>query len=205
MHDYGLVSIGSHTGVWLKEELKKFNKKKNILIEPVPYNIVKLKEVTKGLDNIVIEESAIGDRNELVSFYHIKRNSIDKLKKHWASGIGSFNKSHLLNHRNKRFLISEDDVEEIKINCISFENLKKKYAIKSIEKLMLDVEGAEFKILDSLNFTTIKINEIFFEKKHFDGYMKQGEKFIKIKKKLESYNYVLKDVDRENILATLVK
>ena len=70
---------------------------------------------------------------------------------------------------------------------------------------MLDVEGAEFKILDSLNFTTIKINEIFFEKKHFDGYMKQGEKFIKIKKKLESYNYVLKDVDRENILATLVK
>ena len=205
MHDYGLVSIGSHTGVWLKEELKKFNKKKNILIEPVPYNIVKLKEVTKRLDNIVIEESAIGDRNELVSFYHIKRNSIDKLKKHWASGIGSFNKSHLLNHRNKRFLISEDDVEEIKINCISFENLKKKYAIKSIEKLMLDVEGAEFKILDSLNFTTIKINEIFFEKKHFDGYMKQGEKFIKIKKKLESYNYVLKDVDRENILATLVK
>ena len=199
MQDYGLVSIGSHTGVWLNEELKKFNKKKNILIEPVPYNIVKLKEVTKGLDNIVIEESAIGDRNELVSFYHIKRNSIDKLKKHWASGIGSFNKSHLLNHRNKRFLISEDDVEEIKINCISFENLKKKYAIKSIEKLMLDVEGAEFKILDSLNFTTIKINEIFFEKKHFDGYMKQGEKFIKIKKKLESYNYVLKDVDRENI------
>ena len=205
MQDYGLVSIGSHTGVWLNEELKKFNKKKNILIEPVPYNIVKLKEVTKGLDNIVIEESAIGDRNELVSFYHIKRNSIDKLKKHWASGIGSFNKSHLLNHRNKRFLISEDDVEEIKINCISFENLKKKYAIKSIEKLMLDVEGAEFKILDSLNFTTIKINEIFFEKKHFDGYMKQGEKFTKVKKKLESYNYVLKDVDGENISATLVK
>ena len=205
MHDYGLVSIGSHTGVWLKEELKKFNKKKNILIEPVPYNIVELKDTTKEFDNIIIEESAISDRDELVSFYHIKRNSIDKLKKHWASGIGSFNKSHLLNHRNKRFLISEDDIEEIKINCISFENLKKKYTIKSIEKLMLDVEGAEFKILDSLNFTTIKINEIFFEKKHFDGYMKQGEKFIKIKKKLESYNYVLKDVDRENILATLVK
>ena len=76
MQDYGLVSIGSHTGVWLNEELKKFNKKKNILIEPVPYNIVKLKEVTRGLDNIVIEESAISDRNELVSFYHIKRNSI---------------------------------------------------------------------------------------------------------------------------------
>ena len=205
MQDYGLVSIGSHTGVWLKEELKRFDNKKNILIEPVPYNIVELKDTIKEFDNIILEESAISDRDELVSFYHIKRNSIGKLKKHWASGIGSFNKSHLLNHRNKRFLISEDDIEEIKINCISFENLKKKYTIKSIEKLMLDVEGAEFKILDSLNFTTIKINEIFFEKKHFDGYMKQGEKFTKVKKKLESYNYVLKDVDGENISATLVK
>ena len=47
--------------------------------------------------------------------------------------------------------------------------------------------------------------KFFLKKKHFDGYMKQGEKFTKVKKKLESYNYVLKDVDRENILATLVK
>lgn len=205
MQDYGLVSIGSHTGVWLKEELKRFDNKKNILIEPVPYNIVELKDTIKEFDNIILEESAISDRDELVSFYHIKRNSIGKLKKHWASGIGSFNKSHLLNHRNKRFLISEDDIEEININCISFESLKKKYTIKSIEKLMLDVEGAEFKILNSLNLKTIKINEIFFEKKHFDGYMKQGEKFIKIKKKLESYNYNIKDVDEENISATLAK
>ena len=205
MHDYGLVSIGSHTGVWLKEELKKFNKKKNILIEPVPYNIVELKDTTKEFDNIIIEESAISDRDELVSFYHIKRNSIDKLKKHWASGIGSFDKSHLLNHRNKRFLISEDDIEEIKINCISFENLKKKYTIKSIEKLMLDVEGAEFKILDSIDLTKINIKQIFFEKKHFDGYMKQGEKYEKIKKKFEDCNYNLIDIDKENVLATLVK
>ena len=47
MQEYGLVSIGSHTGFWLKEELKKFSSKKNILIEPVPYNIVELKENIK--------------------------------------------------------------------------------------------------------------------------------------------------------------
>ena len=43
MHQrYGLVSIGSHTGIWLQDELKKFNSEKNILIEPVPYNITQL-------------------------------------------------------------------------------------------------------------------------------------------------------------------
>ena len=205
MQDYGLVSIGSHTGIWLKEELKNYNIHKNILIEPVPYNIAELKKNIKEYKNIIIEESAVSNKDETVPFYHLKKNSINKLKKHWATGIGSFDKSHLLNHRNKRFLITEDDIEKINIDCISFENLINKYSIESIEKLMLDVEGAEFKILDSLNFKKTKIKQILFEKKHFDGYMKQGEKFIKIKKKLESHNYILQDIDEENILAKLEK
>jgi len=205
MQDYGLVSIGSHTGIWLKEELKNYSIHKNILIEPVPYNIAELKENIKEYKNIIIEESAVSDKDETVPFYHLKKNSINKLKKHWATGIGSFDKSHLLNHRNKRFLITEDDIEKINIDCISFENLINKYSIESIEKLMLDVEGAEFKILDSLNFKKTKIKQILFEKKHFDGYMKQGEKFMKIKKKLESHNYILQDIDEENILAKLEK
>jgi hypothetical protein len=35
--------------------------------------------------------------------------------------------------------------------------------------------------------------------------MKQGEKYEKIKKKLEESNYAIEDVDKENILATLMK
>ena len=133
----------------------------------------------------------------------MKKDSIDKLKKHWATGIGSFDKTHLLNHRSKRFLITEEHIEETKVNCISFESLKKKYDIQSIDKLMIDVEGAEFRILNSINFKEIVIKEILFEKKHFDGYMKQSEKFQIIKQKLEANNFTLKDIDEENILATL--
>ena len=203
MQDYGLVSIGSHTGIWLQEELKNFNLKKNILIEPVPYNIDQLKENTKKFTNTIIEKSAISDKDEIVSFFHLKEDSIDKLKKHWATGIGSFDKAHLLNHRSKRFLITEEHIEEIKVNSISFESLKKKYNIESIDKLMIDVEGAEFRILNSINFKEIVIKEILFEKKHFDGYMKQSEKFKMIKQKLEANNFTLKDIDEENILATL--
>ena len=203
MKSYGLVSIGSHTGIWLQEELKNFSSKENIFIEPVPYNFNQLEKNTKKFANVIIEKSAVSDKNEIVSFFHLKKESIDKLKKHWATGIGSFDKSHLLNHRSKRFLITDGDIEEIKVNCISFDSLKKKYDIKSIDKLMIDVEGSEFKILNSINFNDTKIKEILFEKKHFDGYMKQGEKFKQIKQKLETHNYTLKDIDEENILATL--
>ena len=203
MQHYGLVSLGSHTGAWLQNEFEKFKNTKNILVEPVPYNLKELKQRIFKYKNIIIEESAVSDKDEKVSFYYVKRNSIDKLKKHWSSGIGSFDKSHLLNHRSKRFLISETDIEEITINCLSFSSLVKKYAIKSIQKLMLDIEGAEYKVLNTIDYKKIKINEIFFEKKHFDGFIKQGEKFNLIKSKLETNNYTLKDLDKENILATL--
>ena len=72
MQDYGLVSIGSHTGIWLKEELKNYSIHKNILIEPVPYNIAELKENIKEYKNIIIEESAVSDKDETVPFYHLK-------------------------------------------------------------------------------------------------------------------------------------
>tara|TARA_B100000674_G_scaffold493750_1_gene516741 strand:- start:602 stop:1225 length:624 start_codon:yes stop_codon:yes gene_type:complete len=203
MQGIGLLSIGSHTGIWLQDELKKFSNKKNILIEPVPYNIDQLKENTKKFKDVVIEKCAVSDRDETISFFYLKKDSIHKLKKHWASGIGSFDKSHLLNHRSKRFLITDEHIEETKVNCISFETLKKKYAIKSIDKLIIDAEGAEFKILNSINYNEIEIKNILFEKKHFDGYMKQSEKLNNIKQKLEANHYILRDIDEENILATL--
>ena len=68
---------------------------------------------------------------------------------------------------------------------------------------MIDAEGAEFKILNSINFSDIEIKEIFFEKKHFDGYMCQGKKFEEIKEKLRYHKYFLEDVDDENIKAYL--
>ena len=107
---------------------------------------------------------AISNKDEKVPFYYIKKSSIDKLKKHWASGIGSFDKNHILNHRSKRFLVDENDIESTNINCLSFDSLIKKYSINSIEKLMLDVEGAEYKILKSIDFRSVKIKEIFLKK-----------------------------------------
>ena len=203
MHEYGLVSIGSHTGFWLQSELEKFKNKKNILIEPVPYNLTELKENIKKYNNIIIEESAISDKDEKIPFYFIKRDSIGKLKKHWASGIGSFNKLHILNHRTKRFLVSESDIETIDIQCLSFISLVSKYSIKKIDRLMLDVEGAEYKILKSINLKSVIIKEIFFEKKHFDGHLKEGIKLEEIKNKFLNNNYILEEVDDENMLAKL--
>ena len=121
--------------------------------------------------------------------------------KHWASGIGSFNKNHILNHKSKRFKIENDDIIEMKMDFITFKNMIDVFSIKSINRLQIDVEGAEYEILNSIDYKDIMINSILFESKHFDGTFKEGNKLAEIKKRLTNEGYTLSQIDNENILA----
>ena len=201
MKKFGLVVIGAHFGVWLNDVINKYKDQNIILVEPVPYNYNKLKENFKNYKNIHICTNAIFSENKLRKFYYVKENSILKLGKHWASGIGSFSKNHILEHKSKRFKVEQEDIEEIEVKFITFDDLVRNYSIESIDKLQIDVEGAEYEILNSINYKKININSLQFESKHFDGTFKEGEKLEIIKKKLILEGYKLNQIDKENILA----
>ena len=66
---------------------------------------------------------------------------------------------------------------------------------------MMDVEGAEYKILKSINYNEVDISQIIFEKKHFDGSFSEGKKLGEIKNILITNGYYISDIDKENILA----
>ena len=156
MSNFGLVVIGAHSGIWLTSLFEEYQNQNILLVEPVPYNISLLKESTSKYKNINIEIAAVSEKNLIKKFYYVKPDAIKKLGKHWASGIGSFDKQHILNHKNKRFLISDSDIEEVNIQYLTFSDLIKKYSISSIDLLQIDVEGAEFEILSSINFKKLK-------------------------------------------------
>ena len=201
MDNFGLVIIGAHSGVWLTQLFEKYQNQNILLVEPVPYNITLLKENTAKYKNINIETSAVSEKDQIKKFYYVKPDAVKKLGKHWASGIGSFDKQHILNHKYKRFMVSDSDIEQIDIQYLAFSNLIEKYSISSIDLLQIDVEGAEFEILNSINFEKIEIKKIIFEFKHFDGTFKEGPKLKSIKEMLIKFNYQLKEIDKENILA----
>ena len=202
MQDFGLVVIGAHSGLYLKDLVDEYEGSNILLVEPVPYNYEILDSEYKDDPKIIICKNAIIDKSKKDFFYYVKKESINKLGKHWASQIGSFDKNHILNHKNKRFDIKEDDIETIQIEFITFDDLIQKYSIKSIDKLQLDVEGAEYKIMNSINFQKIEINKILFESKHFDGTFIEGKKLREIEEKLKSNGYKLHQIDKENILAS---
>ena len=201
MNNFGLVVIGAHSGIWLKSLFEEHQNQNILLVEHVPYNIDLLKVNTAKYNNITIEISAVSEKNEIKKFYYVKPDAVKKLGKQWASGIGSFDKQHILNHKNKRFLVSDPDIEEVNIQYLTFSDLIEKYSISSIDLLQIDVEGAEFQILNSINFEKIEIKKIIFEFKHFDGTFEEGPKLKSIKEKLIKFNYQLKEIDKENILA----
>ena len=202
MQDFGLVVIGAHSGIFLKDLISEYTNKKILLVEPVPYNYQILDEEYKDHPDILICKKAILNKVKKDNFYYVKKDSISKLGKHWASQIGSFDKNHILNHKNKRFNIQDEDIQTVEVEFITFSDLIKKYSINSIDKLQIDVEGAEYMIMNSINYQEIKIDKIFFESKHFDGTFTEGNKLKEIKEKLISSGYNLEQVDKENILAS---
>ena len=198
---FGLVVLGAHIGIHIKDEISKIKDRSVLLVEPVPHNISAINENLKEFKNIHLEPVAVASVRETKDFFFVKSTSINKLKKHWASGIGSFNKNHLLNHRTKRFLIEEDDIDKIPIKTVKFEDLIEKYSITEIDKILIDIEGYEYEILKDMDLKKVRINSILFENKHFDGYQKTGEKLEEILKIFEENNYKTSKVDEENILA----
>jgi len=199
--DFGLVVIGAHIGVHIKKEVENYKNEKILLIEPVPHNIEAIKKNLFEYKNITVEQTTIGSKKETRDFYFVKENSISKLKKHWASGIGSFDKGHILKHKSKRFNVEEIDIKKISIQCLRFNDLIDKYSINSIHKILIDVEGSEYEILKDIDLDKTQIKNIIFEYKHFDGFFTQGKKLDEIIKRLENNNYKIIKLDEENILA----
>ena len=201
MNNFGLVVLGAHTGEYLKDLINYHINSKILLVEPVPYNFELLEKEYKAFEDIIICKKAILNCRKKDNFYYVKKDSITKLGKHWASQIGSFDKNHILNHENKRFKIQEKDIQQIEVEFITFEDLMIEYSINLIDKLQIDVEGAEYEIMKSIDYKNIRINKIIFEAKHFDGTFIEGKKLQEVKEILISNGYKLKKLDKENILA----
>ena len=104
-------------------------------------------------------------------------------------------------HKTKRFQITEKDIKCIKIKAMTFNKLIEKYKIKYINRLIIDAEGFDYKIIKSINFKKIFIKEIMFEKKHLSKTFQIDNKLDEITTFLSKENYELFNISDENILA----
>jgi FkbM family methyltransferase len=127
----------------------------------------------KFIENIVITpDPNIKEIKFYMSPYSYEHSSLDK--------------NHLIKHGHPNSWISE-----IHIKCFTINEIFKKYDVKDVDILFIDAEGFDASIIRSINFSEIKIKNIYFENVHLNG-------DIKIFDYLKEKNYTVLNFELNN-------
>ena len=126
---------------------------RGINIDAMPGSMEKFKEVRPEDINI---EAAISDKVELLTYYIFNESALNTFSKNEAE-----QKAGKGNYRV---------IDEIKINTIPLSQVLNKHldSNKQIDFLNIDVEGYDFKVLDSIDWTVYKPSVVLIEVLNID-------------------------------------
>lgn len=171
------MDIGAHDGITINNTLyfEKENNWSGINVEPI-------KEVYDKL--VVNRPSCININCAVCNYEGMTDFVLNKGYPEMISGIKDFyNIKHF--DRLKRHIKESGGTSEIvKVCTRKIENICKENKITHINYLSIDVEGAEFEVIKSINFDETFIDVIDFENNY-------EEDSIHIIKYLEDKNYVI--------------
>ncbi len=159
------LQIGAHdgrTGDHLYELIKQ-NKWRGIFFEPVEYLFQKLVKNYEGSDGLYFENKAISSSTGIRNFFRLRPNN-DGLPE-WYDQLGSFKKEVILSHKSAIPNIESYLVEE-EVECITIADAVEKHGFKQVELLLIDTEGADFEILKSVDFNSLRPKVIIYEHAH---------------------------------------
>ncbi|MEE9423637.1 MAG: FkbM family methyltransferase [Methylococcales bacterium] len=134
-----------------------------IMVEPVEYYFKQLKENYRNSPNLIFENVAISEKEEVREFFRIEEGH-DFLPK-WTHGLGSFYEDILLSHERvipglRKYIIKQD------VECIALNTLLDRNAVVDVDVLVIDTEGFDFQIIKQIDFKRIYPSIIVYEHKH---------------------------------------
>jgi FkbM family methyltransferase len=171
------VDVGAHDGVSINNTLhfEKYNNWKGINIEPIKKVYDKL--VNNRPNNINLNLAVCNNDGETEFICNTGYTEM-------ISGIkDNFDSRHWQRLQNENKIMGST-TEIIKVNTKKLETICDEYNISHINYLSIDVEGAEFEVIQSINFDKVFIDVIGFENNYDDN-------SIPIIKYLEDNNFVM--------------
>jgi FkbM family methyltransferase len=192
------VDVGAHDGVSLNNTLyfEKNNNWTGINIEPIKKVFDKL--VNNRPHNINLNCAVYNNDGEIDYFSNIGSTEM-------LSGIkNTYDPRHLkrLQDENKQM---NSITEIIKVNTKKLETICDENSISHINYLSIDVEGAEFEVIKSINFDKVFIDVIGFENNYYDTSIPivkylENKNFMVIHKSLDIFMINKKSIFIKNIL-----
>lgn len=139
---------------------------RGVMVEPVPGVFDRLRANYGGLERIALENAAIGEQVGQMPFYHLESRAADGSEMpNWSDGLGSFSRDVLLSHRRLMPDI-ESHIVATDVQCLTFEALCQKHGLQTVDLVVIDTEGYDYRILRTIDFTTHRPGLIVYEHYH---------------------------------------
>lgn len=145
-----------------------------VMVEPMSIHNDKIKKCYLDKNNLHIENSAITTNNEdeMIFYYHNCDGPMYE--------VASTDINHIIKHGYE-----VEGIVELKVKCITINDLFDKYGLQKIDILFIDAEGSDDKIIKSIDFIRFDISKIYFENLHlkddtiYDFLKKKGFRIAK--------------------------
>jgi FkbM family methyltransferase len=193
------VQIGANDGV-ADDPIKTFIKENHwqgLMVEPIAYLFERLKQNYRDFP-IQFENSAIASQTGTQIFYRTTQSANLPI---WHEMIGSLKQEILQKHQKDfaelgKFLIEEE------VKCLTFNDLKEKYKLSKIDFILIDTEGSDAEILQTIDLQELKTEMVIFEHRHltFEVYKKT---LLLLKK--QDFQYFRAKYDTVAVHKTLIK
>jgi FkbM family methyltransferase len=154
------VNIGANDGI-VEDPIAKYVKKyhwKGVMVEPVGYLFDRLKQNFRGFP-VQFEKSVISTQKGKQSFYRIAQSP--NLPS-YHERIGSLRKDYLLWYK-ANIPDLEDYIIQEEVNSLTFNDLTHKYQLDKVQVIVIDAEGSDAQILQSIDLKNIKAELVIFE------------------------------------------
>lgn len=151
-----IIQIGANTG---NDDLTNIINKRQpdyfVIVEPMSIHNEKIEACYDWVKNKVIENVAIStDSKDSVVFYYHQNDGPEYQ-------VASLDKSHITKHG-----YSAEGIVEIKVPCLTVNDIIQKHNLKTVDILYIDAEGLDDSIIYSIDFDKCEINRIYYENLH---------------------------------------
>jgi FkbM family methyltransferase len=169
-----VFDIGANCGLFSLLAIEK-GAKKVYAFEPNQESLVNLNQIAKGL-NIEVIDKAVYTTDEDLTFYIDPNNTT----------IGSISEDHIINGGSK--------VEKITVPAISLKTFIEQNNIEKISLLKMDIEGAEYDIIENLEDEVFEKIDNFLIEYHDN----EGEKVEKLIQTLVKKGFDIDQIRNQN-------
>lgn len=153
------LQIGANDGVSF-DDIYSFivgHNCEGVVVEPLKYFFDRLSLNYLAYPKVKPLQVAIHPSESNFAIYSVKQSKLSNYP-HWACGIASFNRGHLIN-----LGVKEDDIEKQVVPCIHLMELIRDNDLFDLDYLQVDTEGFDAEIIRMLDFSRCKPSIIKFE------------------------------------------